>query len=305
MFARRPATSSRYIERQGNSNAERPASYTTERPANYTARSNVRRTNYADEEQGTLRPNAAPSHEQIVEEGEYAGSQYSGGGCSSCGACSGESCQSGCQCVSCCCRPFQDRLWVHGDYLMWWTKGMSYPPLVTTSTTATDLGVMGARTTSTLYGNDNPGMTAASGYKIDIGYWLNPCQELALEGVYFELGQQNADFAASSGDYSLLARPYYNTDTGLQDSMIIAYHGYITGSIAVNTTIDVKSAEAILRKVFMKRGKRPTRFYDRISLRPLERIAAYIAGFHGYADLQFGIGRRDAYYRLRFVRYDQ
>jgi hypothetical protein len=105
------------------------------------------------------------------------------------------------------------RFWLRADYLMWWTKGITLPPLVTTSPAGTPLsqaGVLGQPGTTILYGGDTVNQGGRSGARVTMGCWLDACHIWGVEFDYLNLGGQSSNFSASSTNGStILARPYY------------------------------------------------------------------------------------------------
>jgi hypothetical protein len=185
-----------------------------------------------------------------------------GCGCGSCGCCEGEGC-----CPSCDCGdggdfiefelPFADRLWVRGEYLLWWTRDMSLPPLVTTSlgTPSNTAGRLDQPTTTILLGNGQ-GLSSdgRSGARIELGYWLCPCQGLGFEVTYLDLGSQTSQFEADGGNYAVLARPFYNLQTGSEgpDAALVVFPNYAAGSITVSSTNKFQTLEGLLRRHLMQ-----------------------------------------------------
>jgi hypothetical protein len=153
-----------------------------------------------------------------------------------------------------CAMPLADRLWVRGEYLLWWTQGNSLPPLVTTSPDGTARDVAGRLDqpgTNILLGGD-AGLNSSvrSGGRVVLGYWLFPCLGLGIEGSYLGIGSQTAQYAADNGAFSILARPFYNIQSGSQgqDAVLIAFPGVADGSIAVTATNQFQTAEGLLRR---------------------------------------------------------
>jgi hypothetical protein len=167
----------------------------------------------------------------------------------SCGCC--ENCGH-CNCL-CCCRPFAGKLWVRGEYLLWWSPGYSVPALVTTSTDPNasfdTAGRLGQTTTSVLFGNSQLGGNARSGIRIGAGYLLMPCRNISIEGYYTTTGTLTDSFAANSNTYPILARPFNNvlSDSQGQDAHIIAYPDEATGSVSITATSEFNTAEALVR----------------------------------------------------------
>jgi hypothetical protein len=125
---------------------------------------------------------------------------------------------------------------VRGEYLLWWTKSSPLPPLVTTSPIGTpvgEAGVLGQPGTSILFGGHDVSDNPRSGGRITAGGWLNECQTIGVEGYFFGLENASNSFSAASNGNPILARPFVNAQTGLEDSLLIAFPGVVRGSVNV------------------------------------------------------------------------
>jgi hypothetical protein len=158
--------------------------------------------------------------------------------------------------------------WVKLDYLSWWSKGTQVPALVTTSplgTAQADAGILPeSATTTILFGNRHYDDDRRNGGRINFGYWLFPGQILGIEGYYWQMQEANSNFNASStfsdgtqpGDI-ILARPFFNVNTGSQDASLIAFPNFdlngnivnLDGTVQARTSTDVQSAGAMLRRL--------------------------------------------------------
>jgi putative beta barrel porin BBP7 len=143
-----------------------------------------------------------------------------------------------------------DRVWADAEYLLWWMKGDSVPPLITASPAGTPralAGVLGGPTTI-LFGDANVNSDARSGGRFALGFWLNDCKTIGLEGDFFLLESKSSGFAASSNGNPILARPFVDALTGQQASQLIAFPGLSTGSVgAFDTSAGLVGADALLR----------------------------------------------------------
>jgi hypothetical protein len=130
-------------------------------------------------------------------------------------------------------------------------KGAALPPLVTTSpagTPATQAGVLGAPGTTILFGGNSVNDEVRSGFRFTLGGWLNDCHTLGVEGDFFMLGSEGAGFTASSSGSPILARPIFNTTTGLPDSQLISFPGFLSGTVSAQSgSTGVLGADALLR----------------------------------------------------------
>jgi hypothetical protein len=163
--------------------------------------------------------------------------------CSNCSA--GAPCRNRIFDRGCCDECNSNRFYLSGEYLLWWIKNSHTPPLVTTGP-AGSAGVIGAPGTVVLFGGSLEN-EERSGGRFTAGYWFDNCQTLALETSVFFLANRNENFSANSGVYPLLARPFFNLNTGSEFSEITTSPGLGTGSIGVNTYSRLWGAEANLR----------------------------------------------------------
>jgi len=111
------------------------------------------------------------------------------------------------------------------DYLYWFLRGMSVPPLLTTGTAGPSgsVGAVGDPGTTILYGNG----TLHSRFDRTIGVqlrgraWLDDEQTFGIHGTAFFLERSSSNFTLANGAVSPLARPYVNALTGLQQTELI------------------------------------------------------------------------------------
>jgi hypothetical protein len=182
------------------------------------------------------------------------------GGCATCrnGACSSGECDDGCDGDWRCDANFFmpcNRLWVSAEYLAWWGKSANLPPLVTTSPNGTaraEAGVLGQTGTTILFGGDGIDESAHSGGRFTIGCWLSPCRDEGLEVTYMFLGNQATNFDQTSQGNPILARPFLNVQTGLQDSVVIAFPDQQTGSVHISLNNELNSVEMLYRQACVK-----------------------------------------------------
>lgn len=177
----------------------------------------------------------APQHSLVA---EPAGPDCSP--CSTNSPCDSKLCD--CNCGDAC-KP--NRLYLSGEYLLWWIKNSNVPPLVTTGPVGST-GAIGAPGTTVLFGGsvDNE---ERSGGRFTAGYWFDDCHTLALESTFFFLANRNVNFAANSGTFPLLARPFFDLNSGAEIAEITTSPGLGTGGIAVNTFSRLWGAEMNLR----------------------------------------------------------
>ncbi len=143
-----------------------------------------------------------------------------------------------------CCDDCDDYSWcssgpiyVRGEYLLWWIKGDSLPPLVTTSPQGTpraQAGVLGQPDTSVLFGGTRVNGGGRSGGRFVLGWWADACNR--VEAEWFGLAQSSANYSQSSTGDPILARPFFNLGTGAQDSNVLAFPGQLSGNVQIAET---------------------------------------------------------------------
>lgn len=139
-------------------------------------------------------------------------------------------------CAGQCC---QQNFWLTGDYMFIWMRSASLPPLVTTSPPTTPqqtAGVLGQPTTTVLFGGGNVNGDLRSGYRLNAGYWFHCAPTLGIETGFMMVESNATNFSDVSNGSTIIARPFVNALTGLQDSVLIAYPGSRAGSIDVQAT---------------------------------------------------------------------
>ena len=143
--------------------------------------------------------------------------------------------------------------WVRAEYLLWWTQGDHVSALVTTSTAGTpqpQAGVLGQPNTSTLFGSTELNEDVRSGGRLNMGIWIDPCSTTAIEASYFGLEREATSFRAVSNGDPILARPFFNIQTGAEDARVIAFTPPDqSGSVAVHATTQFQGAELSVRQV--------------------------------------------------------
>jgi hypothetical protein len=139
-------------------------------------------------------------------------------------------------------RPLLSGWYGRAEYLYWWTDGMYVPALVTTSPTGTaraDAGVIGPPGTTILFGQGGLNNNGISGGRITLGHWFDACQEHAIEGDFWMLGQQSSGYFASSNGDPILARPFFDINNATESSELVAFPNVLRGSVAVDPVTKV------------------------------------------------------------------
>jgi hypothetical protein len=154
--------------------------------------------------------------------------------------------------IATCCDWCVPKWYARVDGLVWWAKGNRVPALVTTSpdqTDRVDAGVLFRPGTQVLHGGERIDDNHRFGGRVSVGYWLDDCQNTAVEVSWFSLGD-----GANSGNYynqstgsPILARPFFDVQSGQQNAELVAFPDVVDGSVQVATSSEVHSLAALLR----------------------------------------------------------
>jgi hypothetical protein len=125
-------------------------------------------------------------------------------------------------------------------------KSGKVPPLVTTSPPRST-GTLGQPGTVVLYGPDTDlNRSPIPGGRFTVGAWLDDDRTFGVEGSYFFLVPRGNSFQASSDGSAgspVLARPFFNTTLGREDSELVAFPGVVGGSVRVDPTSRLQGFE--------------------------------------------------------------
>jgi hypothetical protein len=166
------------------------------------------------------------------------------GGCSECGG-------DGTGCLPSCgpCGP-SGRFWIRGEYLLWWTKGMDIPALVSTGPSSQlpqNAGVIGQTGTEILYGGGEILDSSRNGGRFRMGRWCDFCNTIGWDVDLFFLSDESETFSQLSTGAPILARPFFNTQLNRNDSELVAFPGIVSGSMDVTTTSEMFSVSPRVR----------------------------------------------------------
>jgi hypothetical protein len=89
---------------------------------------------------------------------------------------------------------------------------------------------------------------ASGGFRLNVGYWLDPLQTVGVQAGGFWLGSNNSTVHLASDGNTILARPFLNVTSGLQDAELIAYPGLSSGSAIITTHTSMDGWDIALRR---------------------------------------------------------
>ncbi|MEL6109097.1 MAG: BBP7 family outer membrane beta-barrel protein [Planctomycetota bacterium] len=142
--------------------------------------------------------------------------------------------------------------WVSLEAIHFWQDGMDLPPLLTTSSTGTaraDAGILNRSTTSNLFGGEPIFEDALDGVRVRFGFWLDKCHTYGIGGEFFGLDREELRFSATSTGDPIIARPFFNTLTGLNDSELVAFPGVVSGTATVTAYSELTGGSFYLRSM--------------------------------------------------------
>jgi hypothetical protein len=140
------------------------------------------------------------------------------------------------------------RFYGAAEYLLWWTKGDKAPPLVTTGAAdamVVSPGAIGNADTVVVQDGDLS-RGPQSGLRLTAGWWLDDCAGKAIEVSGFFLGSRSAKFNASSAQFPVLSRPFFDVVAGGEEVELVSFPGAIAGNVSVNAPSELWGVEANL-----------------------------------------------------------
>ena len=81
-----------------------------------------------------------------------------------------------------------------------------------------------------------------SGVYLNAGMWFDDCQKCGFEMNFFWLSPSNQNYNASSDGSAIIARPFFNTTLGRQDTELVSFPGVLAGGIGVTSNTSVWGA---------------------------------------------------------------
>ena len=129
---------------------------------------------------------------------------------------------------------------------------MRLPALVTSSTNGTaraDAGVLGLPSTQTLFGDGDVLDDRTDGFRLRFGTWLDRCHSWGVGAEYFNIGEETEDYSATSTGDPILARPFFNTQTGLNDSELVAFPNVVSGTVTARATSELQGGGFHFRRL--------------------------------------------------------
>lgn len=141
---------------------------------------------------------------------------------------------------------WQPKFYARGEYLLWRFKKDQVPPLITTSAPQ-DFGILGRPTTRVLFGGDGLDSGDHSGARFTAGFWLDDCNQKAIEVGGFFLPGDEQRFTANSALLPVIARPFFSVNRNAETTQLTAFPGLSTGNANIEHASNLWGLEANLR----------------------------------------------------------
>jgi hypothetical protein len=146
-----------------------------------------------------------------------------------------------------CNKPWPYCYWGRAEALVWSIKHSQVPPLVTLGSPADVVpGGLGQPGTVILFGGNIENEERYGG-RFTVGRWLSSEEIVGLEGSFLFLDKRSVRFDDSSTGQPILARPFVDAITGIQNAAFISVPAVEAGGIHIDLSSKLWGAEANLR----------------------------------------------------------
>ncbi len=127
------------------------------------------------------------------------------------------------------------RVWGGIEYLLWWTRDGNLPVILGAAPgTLATVSPLPAGAINPLFGGPAGQLDydEHSGVRLTAGLWLDPDQQVGVEGNYWQLGRESTSFAGSSSGDPILGPVFTDAVTGRQTLIALASPNRLTGTVA-------------------------------------------------------------------------
>ena len=126
----------------------------------------------------------------------------------------------------------------------WSIKAARFPALVTSGSFADAMpAALGADNTTVLLGGRGTNFFDRRGGRFGAGAWLDDEQLASLEASYFFVGGRSINRTFASAGEPVLAVPFFNLNSGLQDASAATFPGIASGQINVEAPSFLQGVE--------------------------------------------------------------
>lgn len=134
-------------------------------------------------------------------------------------------------------KPYVDhtRLWFQAEYLLWWIRPGSLPPIAGTAPTSlVATGMLPPDAIEPLFGGfgNNLDYHEQSGLRLSLGGWLDCNQEWGLDASYFQLEQKTAGGTFSSSGDPVIGPVFFDPNTNTRNLILSSLPNFTSGPLA-------------------------------------------------------------------------
>jgi hypothetical protein len=115
--------------------------------------------------------------------------------------------------------------WFRTDYLMWWARRGSTPPLVSTGPLTDPFpGALGQPGTTVLFGNNGLNFGQFNGLRLETGFWTDRSQSLGFElgGFFTERRTSQFSLAGDANGQPFFGRPFIEAASGAPNLFFVS-----------------------------------------------------------------------------------
>ena len=160
-------------------------------------------------------------------------------------------------CEIACPPPVADRFWGSAEYLFYFLKPASVPIPIATTGPAAGRGILGnpAGPGQVILGNSETDFGLFNGMQFTLGGWLNRDHTTGVEVSAFLLENrvERTNLVGGPNALPVLARPYFDTTIGANNTRLLALPGSFSGSLQTKAEARLWGAEADIVKRLIKR----------------------------------------------------
>jgi len=146
--------------------------------------------------------------------------------------------------------------WVGAEYLRWRLDGSELPPLLTdgpANLPLDEVGQLDNPFTRILSGDETVGDDWRNGYRFYAGMWIDPCHVWSIGADYFNVGDDDYDFSAGNDPNRIVTRPFFNAETGEEDTQLVSIPNQLDGTVDVSAGDDFEGAGLTLQRCIWQR----------------------------------------------------
>lgn len=142
-------------------------------------------------------------------------------------------------------------LWASTEFLLWATRSVAVPPVVTTGSPGSGFGtagVLGAPGTVPVFGGQSLLGSMRPGFRTEVGTWLDP--RTAVSGRFFYLAQQSAGITGGSDGFTVVNVPQVVNVAGVpvQATAYVGFPGVAFGTVSASAHTNFLGGDLNLRR---------------------------------------------------------